>query len=315
VINVPPRKIGAKTLETLNHEALTRNISMYEMMQRIDEISSLPDSKKNVFRNFYKTIEQLRALNKTFAVSHVLKEAVHETGYSEFLLDGSEEGETRMENVRELISVSQKYNGLEAGVGLATFLEEVALVSDTDELNVQDNYVTLMTLHSAKGLEYPVVFIIGMEEGIFPHSRSAFDPQQLEEERRLAYVGMTRAMQKLYLLSAKNRLLYGEFQANAPSQFLKDIPEELIDMDAFHEAGEKNLITKLKNTVGIKEHMGPAPDTYNRGLFRDGDKIRHATFGEGMIVQLQGDIATIAFKNPKIGIKKLALNIAPIEKL
>jgi DNA helicase-2/ATP-dependent DNA helicase PcrA len=211
-----------------------------------------------------------------------------------------------MENVRELISVSQKYDGLEPGVSLATFLEEVALVSDTDDLNFKDNYVTLMTLHSAKGLEFPVVFIMGMEEGIFPHSRSMLDPQQLEEERRLAYVGMTRAMKKLHLTYAKNRVLYGEYQTNAPSQFLMDLPDDLIDADAFNEEGEKGLIHQLKKSLDKQEHVTHGADERVKKKFRDGDKVKHDTFGEGMIVSLQGDIATVAFKDPKIGIKKLA---------
>ena len=321
IINTPSRKLGARTLEIVQQYAYQNSLPLYKMIERVDEIQELNDAKKQTLKKFYKLIETLRETNKEFNASHVLKDVVTESGYGEFLLDGTEEGETRMDNVRELISVSQKYDGLEQGVGLATFLEEVALVSDTDELNLQDNYITLMTLHSAKGLEYPVVFIMGMEEGIFPHSRSILDPQQLEEERRLAYVGMTRAMEKLHLTLAKNRLLYGEYQSNAPSQFIADLPKDLVDMDAFNEKGEKGFIDNLKRILDKQEYSAPevlSPskgDEHPRGKFKDGDKVTHKTFGEGRIVQLQGDIATIAFQDPKVGIKKLAMNIAPIQKI
>lgn len=315
VINAPPRKIGARTLEILQRNANKESVPLMIMAENAATISELPEKKQKALKEFAICMSELREVNREMSASHVLKEVITESGYGEFLLDGSEEGEERMENVRELISVSQKYDGLEPGVSLATFLEEVALVSDTDDLNFQNNAVTLMTLHSAKGLEYPVVFITGMEEGIFPHSRTLFNPEELEEERRLAYVGMTRAREKLYMTRARNRLLYGEHQTNAPSRFIADLPEELIDTDAFNEIGEKDMISALKGTLEKQEPVLSGAHETLRGKLKDGDKIRHAMFGEGIVVSLQGDIATVAFKNPRIGIRKLAVNIAPIQKI
>ncbi len=315
VINAPPRKIGAKTLEILQRNAVKESVPLMIMAENAAAITELPEKKQKALKGFAKCMSELRGVNREMSASHVLKEVITESGYGEFLLDGSEEGEERMENVRELISVSQKYDGLESGISLATFLEEVALVSDTDDLNFQNNAVTLMTLHSAKGLEYPVVFIAGLEEGIFPHSRTLFNPEELEEERRLAYVGMTRAREKLYMTRARNRLLYGEHQINAPSRFIADLPENLIDTDAFNEIGEKDMISALKDTLEKQEPALSGAHEKPCGKLKDGDRISHTMFGEGIVVSLQGDIATVAFKNPRIGIRKLAINIAPIQKI
>lgn len=302
IINVPARKIGAKTIEQIESIASQNNLSLFE---------ALPRMNTPVIRSFHSSITALQNLNKELNASHLLKEVIDRMGYRDFLQDGTEEGEMRMENVRELISVAQKYDGLEGGVSLATFLEEIALVSDLDQLEVESNFITLMTMHSAKGLEYPVVFISGMEEGVFPHSRALIEPHELEEERRLAYVGMTRAREKLFLTRAKQRLLYGEFQANAPSQFLYDVPSDLVNTDPFNEAGERGVIETLRRTLQTQ--------TPQRNLrttdFKDGDRIRHQKFGDGMIVSLQGDIATVAFEDQSVGLKKLALNVAPVEKI
>ena len=188
---------------------------------------------------FVEQIQKLQNIARSEAASAVIRHVIDRTGYKEFLeQDGSVEAEARLQNVLELVSVASKYDKLESGVSLDIFLEEVSLIADIDSLTEKDNSVTLMTLHAAKGLEFSHVFMAGMEEGIFPHSRSLLEPQQLEEERRLMYVGMTRARERLCLLYARERMLYGESQSNAPSQFLYDIPLELVESNSGEFGGK-----------------------------------------------------------------------------
>jgi DNA helicase-2/ATP-dependent DNA helicase PcrA len=385
IINTPSRKIGGKTIETIQRFSYSYDISLFRALERIQEIPEL-SSKHEVIFNFISMIRGLQRVNQEFSAGGVIKHVLSESGYKKFLLeDKSDEGETRYQNVQELTTVADKYEGLEPGISLATFLEEVSLISDLDTLENQDNAVTLMTLHSAKGLEFPVVFISGMEEGVFPHSRSLYEPQELEEERRLMYVGVTRAMNSLYLLYARQRMLFGEFKQNAPSQFLLELPDHTVEASAdsvigrrkaakaakaraespdynnvfaqeFGEtdaasssssesAGSKRSIPvegargflqgKSKNqssrsnsqaTPGSYRFNGTPPSqaSQNSSLHRpllnpdelsDGDRVRHPKFGDGVVVQISGGIVTIAFKSPRFGIKKLALSIAPLEKI
>lgn len=201
IINVPPRGIGQVSQRALRQQA----------------------DKNQKIINFEAMIEELRKLSSKFKVEELIDEILIKTSYKNYILDGTEEGEMRWENIEELKSVAQKSENLEE------FLENVSLVSDIDALDRQAEAVTLMTLHNAKGLEFPAVFMIGMEEGLFPHSNSMFDPSELEEERRLCYVGMTRAQKRLYLSYARSRMLYGAIQANMPSRFIGEIPEELTE--------------------------------------------------------------------------------------
>ncbi len=200
IINTPPRGIGAKT------------------QSLIGEINQHPKIVK-----FYQTMDKLRKEALETSVEELIDEILVETSYKNYILDGTEEGESRLENIKELKSVAQDTTNLEE------FLEKVALVSDIDNLDRSKKAVTLMTLHNAKGLEFPIVFIVGMEEGLFPHSRSMAEPMEMEEERRLCYVGMTRARKKLYLSYARTRMLFGGMSANQPSRFISDIPEDLIE--------------------------------------------------------------------------------------
>ncbi len=305
IINTPARKIGTKSLETLMSYAYANDISVFRAMERVHDISEL-GSKQAVFAAFADMIKHFQQLNREFSASGMIKHVLVESGYRDMLIaDKTPESEARLENIKELISVADKYDALEAGLSLATFLEEIALISDLDKVADGDNAVTLMTLHSAKGLEFPVVFLCGLEEGIFPHSRSLFDPMELEEERRLMYVGLTRAMNFLVLLYAKQRMLYGEFKANAPSQFLSDIPEELIEGAVVAKTYDFDV-----RPIPIEEETWiPQVD------LKDGDRVMHRSFGEGVVLTVNGGIITIAFKNPKFGVKKLAQSIAPLEKL
>lgn len=196
IINVPPRGIG--------------KLTNYELRSTKTE-------------KFYRMIEELRESAKELKVAQLIESVAYKTGYKDWILDGTEEGEMRWENIEELKSVAERSENLEE------FLENVSLVSDIDNYDQKAEAVTLMTLHNAKGLEFPVVFMVGMEEGLFPHARSFMDPSQLEEERRLCYVGMTRACKRLYLSWAESRMIYGTVSQSQPSRFLSDIPEELVE--------------------------------------------------------------------------------------
>jgi DNA helicase II / ATP-dependent DNA helicase PcrA len=258
IINTPGRKIGAKTLEVLQAEGVRTGMNLLQVMDIprppkggvLDALHSglnvLSEPKWEVLQRFVYLIESLREFSREFPVSTLIKEVLLKSGYKEMLEVEGEEGEVRLENIMELVSVASKYNELEAGVGLMTFLEEVSLVSDTDELQGKPDYVTLMTLHAAKGLEFPNVYIVGLEEGIFPSSRSFYDPEQAAEERRLMYVGMTRAERNLCLVWAKRRFIYGETSYNPPSSFLKDIPASVSDGDVLHEREEDEMVERIR---------------------------------------------------------------------
>ena len=310
IINNPSRKIGAKTLEVIQSFATRTNISFWNALLLADEIDGL-GTKSEAIDKFVKLIKELQELNTRFSAGGMIKHVLDLSGYKKLLDDGSVEGEARLENIRELITVAQKYDKLDKGISLSIFLEEVSLIADIDTLDNADNAVTLMTVHSAKGLEFPHVFIAGLEEGIFPHNRSLFDPQQLEEERRLMYVAMTRAMHSLYLLHARSRTLYGDSRSNAPSQFLADIDGNLVEANFGGHGTPNRLIAK-----DIIDK--PIPVELNEGVdveFGVGDRVHHNVFGNGIVVDITGGVATIAFEDSKVGVKKLALSVAPLRKV
>lgn len=311
IINTPTRKIGARTLEIIQDYALQKNLSFFEAMQQVESIPEMNLSKTEAISQFIDLVKELQKINTQFSASGVIKHVLDLSGYKKFIDDGTIEGESRLENIYELISVAAKYDNLEAGISLSIFLEEISLIADVDTLDSQDNAVTLMTIHSAKGLEFPTVFIAGLEEGILPHSRSLLERDELEEERRLMYVGMTRAKDRLYLLRAKNRMLYGETQSNTPSQFLSEIPQAIVDSEQEAVRTHRELST---------QELGYTPIPYEEydedGIqLNEGDKVAHATFGEGTVMNVTGAVAVVAFNNPKYGVKKMALSIAPLKKI
>lgn len=350
IINVPARKIGTRTLEILQTFAGAYDMTLFEAMEHANEIPDL-GAKADVLLSFVKLIRDLQSAAGECSASGVIKHVMEDAKYRDFLADGTSEGEERLENVRELISVAKKYDGLEAGMSLRVFLEEVALISDADQVEEKDNSVTLMTIHAAKGLEFSHVFVVGLEEGIFPSSRSLLESDQLEEERRLMYVAVTRARERLYLLHAQERLLYGEYKSNSPSQFVEDVPETLIERNYLSSA---SLNTgALRKGAGISDEMGRLEDMYrgrgrsfggHGGLgahggpikqdnseqgrvvrmvpmedvespFSQHDRVRHPLFGDGIVLNIMGGIITVVFENPSVGTKKLALSIAPLERV
>lgn len=310
IVNIPQRQIGPKTLKCVQNFANRKDCSFFEAMSRAEEIEELKETKRERIEKFAHLIRRLQKRNSEMPVAPLIKFVLDETGYKKFLDDGTIEGEARLENVAELISVASKYDKLEPGISLNIFLEEVSLIADIDSLDEKDNAVIFMTLHAAKGLEFPWVFIAGLEEGLLPHSQSMLSPEELEEERRLFYVGCTRAMDRLHILYTKNRMLYGETRDVIPSQFLADIPEDLVERND-NVIASRHMRAKQSLILGKK----PIPIEKPLQEFSDGDRVFHAIFGEGMVVSVIGGIVTVAFKDPKFGIKKLAITIAPLERL
>jgi DNA helicase-2/ATP-dependent DNA helicase PcrA len=281
--------------------------------------------KVKVLEDFVAIFQALRsevATRKDMNVAMFLERLSIVTGYQNVLLDGTPEGEDRVQNVKELFSVATKFTEEELGRALEHFLEEVALASDTDEIEQKGNQVEMMTVHSAKGLEFDVVFIIGLEEGIFPHSRSALSLAELEEERRLMYVALTRAKQKAYLICTEERVIFGNVQYNPPSRFLEEIPEKLCE--------EKHIISE--EFLGRRKSFTPRPSFARTPMtksvttkesvqknfltahdVRPGDMVSHKDFGRGLIMSLSGNLVTVAFREK--GVKTMMLGVAPLEKL
>ena len=286
VINVPKRGIGAKSIDNIRSKAQENNMSMFDAIDSGKEL----EWKKIVLE----LIEDAKELN----LSDIIEDVLVKTGIRrEYENDKSVESDRRLEDLEEFKSLALNFedNGI---FDLETFLENIMLVSDTGQYSNEDDEVTLMTLHSAKGLEFKVVFIVGMEEGIFPHSRSFESESELEEERRLCYVGITRAKTKLYLLSARQRTIFGSTSLTVESRFIKEIDDSLIDKTNLSMVKEKT-----KDEVKTVSNMY----TDNDVDFRAGDKVIHNVFGEGVIININGKIATIAF-NHKVGIKQIAIN-------
>ena len=236
----------------------------------------------------------------------VIESLIKRIDYLQYLNDGTALGESRQENVKELMSVAQAYRD----VGLADFLEEVSLISDIDQADFNSDAVTLMTLHSAKGLEFPVVIIIGLEETLLPHSQSLYDQSEMEEERRLCYVGMTRAKTELYMLYATSRVLYGSVQHNPPSRFLSEITTNLAN-----KYGGGILPIGNESSPDYSDNQPPkllAKPPILTDL-HEGDSVEHQIFGVGTIVSLDGDTISVRFNDS--GVKQLNIEFAPLKKL
>jgi DNA helicase II / ATP-dependent DNA helicase PcrA len=297
VVNVPVRGIGAKSLQNFNQWRSENQLGLYEGLNKARECGGLSAKAQGGLADLADIINSYRAQIEELAPATLVDGLIRRLDYLRYINDGTLQGEARVENVRELLSVAAEYQEL----GLAGFLEEVSLVSDLDRADFGNNVVTLMTIHAAKGLEFPVVFMTGLEEGVFPHSRALYDASELEEERRLMYVGMTRAKQELYLMHAVSRTLYGGRLANPPSRFLADISAPTSTLGWMD--GLSDVFT------GAKKNDEPryVPD------LEEGDGVKHQIFGVGTVVEMDGDLATIYFKGK--GTKKLDIGFAPLEKI
>jgi DNA helicase-2/ATP-dependent DNA helicase PcrA len=341
VINVPPRAIGQKTVDELARWSSALGVPPYAALQMVGDQerskkAGLPvEGQAHPFgpRSTGALLAFLDLLNELIGEaargtpSHLLTLVLERTGYRRHLLEGFEDGEERWENVQELVNVAAQYDDLEAASALATFLEDVALVADPDEYDEKVDAVTLITLHAAKGLEFPVVFIVGMEEGILPHIRSFDDPAQMEEERRLCYVGITRCKERLYLLRAFRRHYMGLSTHNPASRFLKDIPAHLLAAYEPHgeEGGRRAAEGGTRNwelgTGRRRRILGPSSQPLvppSEAAFAAGERVRHTKFGEGIVVSCavkgSDQEVTVAFKG-EAGIKKLLLSFANLERV
>ena len=292
VINTPKRGIGTKTIENIRKKAQEENISMFD---------AIDSGKELVFKNL---ILELREDVKNMSLSELIEDVLVKTGLrSEYELDNSLESEARIESLNEFKSVALNFE--ENGIyDLETFLENILLVSDAGQYKDDKNSVSLMTLHSAKGLEFKVVFIVGMEEGIFPHTRSFESLSELEEERRLCYVGITRAKIKLYLLGALRRTLYGTTNSCIESRFLKEIDSNVLNTT------NQTSVRKVERKVNLNEMY----NTSDSVEIKQGDTVKHTIFGEGVVTKVSGGLATIAFKYG-IGIKTIAINHKYLSKI
>jgi DNA helicase-2/ATP-dependent DNA helicase PcrA len=298
IVNVPTRGIGATSLQKFYVWQQNQGLTLLEALQHVDTCPSLLAKAKIGFGQLADIMTSFQLTLTTMSVADLIDALIRRIGYMTYLHDGTPQGESRQENVRELLSVAREYQEL----GLEGFLEEVALMSDADTKDTSGNAVTLMTLHAAKGLEFPIVFMVGLEETILPHSRALYDQSEMEEERRLCYVGMTRAREELHMLYANGRMLYGGTQHNPPSRFLSEIDASV-----------------GKSMAGSYQGLPAQPPVHNNDEPRyvpdisEGDGVRHSVFGIGTVIGIEGDNATIYFQGK--GTKKLNIAFAPLEKL
>jgi len=293
IVNVPTRGLGIKSVATFNQWRDEHGYGLLEGLGRVNSSPGLTPKAKASFISLYDLLISFRAMEDELTPGQLIDSLVRRINYLDYLSDGTPQGEARIENVRELLGVASEHEA----PGLATFIEEVTLLTDADDRNTKSDSVSLMTLHSSKGLEFPVVFICGLEETILPHSRALYDQSEMEEERRLMYVGMTRAREQLYLTYALQRTLYGGRSHNIPSRFLSDM-----DVAGTARAGAPS------GEISV----APAEPRYVPDISA-GDGIEHQMFGRGIVLDLDGEVATIDFKQG--GTKVINLAFAPIEKL
>ena len=346
IINEPKRGIGKTSLDNIEQIAEQNGISMYEVIKRAEQFGL-----NRVFMNsreFINTIEELISQKDNLSISELIKEMLNKTGYTKALeLENTIEAENRIENLEELLTVAIEFEEQYAENTLAEFLENITLSSDVDGMEDEEDSVTLMTLHSAKGLEFQVVFLVGMEEGIFPSYRSIGEPKELEEERRLCYVGITRAKRFLNITCAKQRTMFGSTTCNAISRFVKEIPNDLLD--GFEESKAENNFrntsgewtygskvntfksTNVINSINTNKQPIPAFRTAESFLksiaaksqdkevdfsqYQAGSRVFHKKFGEGTInsVEQEGDDLKVDISFDKVGNKRLMVKFAGLE--
>jgi DNA helicase-2/ATP-dependent DNA helicase PcrA len=298
VINVPHRNIGDKTVQVLDDIAKDRNVSLWEILNEVDSIETMPLRAKSAITSFVRLITKtVGARDEIFSLSEYVSHVLKQTEYIEFLdAQASFESKERIKNLQEFVSAVSEYEQYTESPTLETFLTTISLATSVDNYVPDDKYVTLMTIHMAKGLEFPTVFMTGLEEGLFPLAQTYLDenPEELEEERRLCYVGMTRAKEKLFLTYANTRRLYGKVRNNIPSRFL-------------YEAQKIIALPSARPALNISQ-----PNEWSVG-----DRVRHAEFGDGKIVDVAGSTedmkVTVMFRNGKW--KKLYVKYANLEKL
>ncbi len=309
-IAVPSRGIGRATLARLEEVARRDKTPLLEACGRLgDEVAAKP---RRVLEDFARLIADLRERKSALALPALIEEALSRSGYRDALqAERTAEAEGRLENLEELIAAAEEFQHARESATPEEFLDTVALLSDVDEWSAERGAVTLMTLHSAKGLEFPVVFLTGMEEGVFPHVKSMDDPEELEEERRLCYVGLTRAKRQLYLSYALHRRLHG-YGLGEPSRFLLEIPEEQLTL--LNAAGARSHPLPLGGEGEVRRDESEADQDLP---YRVGAKLRHARWGEGLLVGIerQGEDVLVTVHFVSVGRKKLSLQYAHLEEI
>lgn len=327
IINEPKRGMGAKTLAKLQTLAEVRGQSLFEVLCDEEIVAGLSAKSRPLVKDLVECIQKYSAEKDNLRVSDIYDGLLRASGYYDALKSANTvEAEGRIENILEFKSVIYDMEAEESNISLSEFMERLALLSDIDNHDETEDAVVLMTLHSAKGLEFPVVFMPGMEDGLFPGWRAFEKPEGIEEERRLCYVGMTRAKERLFMTSAQMRTMYGRTDFTRESQFVREIDRKFMDGDAVYE---KKQGDRFGNGGSLDGFDGPAPakpfdslkyakqnmaSKSSGGIdLSEGDRVSHAKFGEGLVIEVKGNVASIMFDS--VGLKKLAKDIAPIKKL
>jgi len=325
VVNVPPRGLGAKSMQELVGWSHAHNMSLYAAMQQVAsaKVEGRPSPVRLTPRavtavtSFISVADRLIDLSQRMKVVELIDLVLEESGLRSYIRNSDDLPDERWENILELREIAQEFNAEEPPNGLATLLERISLVADVDSYNESEDSMTLITLHQAKGLEFPVVFIVGLEEGLLPHSRSMENEAELEEERRLCYVGITRAQQRLYLLRAFRRGFMGSNGPTLASRFLREIPSSLVYSPSAPPRRAGGPATVVKNDVWAKA-ISQAPPPPQRPALLVGDQVRHTSFGEGVVMDntaVDGDYeVTVQFAD-EVGVKRLLLSFAPLEKV
>ena len=316
IINTPSRKIWAKSIEVLDVYRQNFGIGYFEILENINEVEDIRPAAKISLSEFSQMFVQFFTLSQTRNVSELIGEIIRLTGYEEYLKTqfSQDEFESKKENLSELKNVASEYDGLTPREWLSLFLEEVTLISDLDTVDQNQDFVMLMTIHTSKWLEQQRVFVTGLEDGIFPHSRTHSKPIELEEERRLMYVAMTRAREELFLTRAKERFYFWDYVRNPESRFIQEIPQENIETIEiggwFSFSTSSTFWSDLSETT-MRVARAPAIEN-NVADFRLWEQVEHHKFGIWTIDSIVWEIAEIRFK---IGIKKMNIRIAPVKKI
>ncbi len=328
IYNEPKRGIGKTTWDRLSQAALAKDKSLYYTLADCDTIPQIGPNAQKKLLALYNMLDSWRDfIFSNDSIAALLEKIWQDSGYME-ALSATPEGEERLENLEQLYNLAAEFDALYASEeeaeedALTAFLGQLALATDMDQENKEDNYLTLMTIHAAKGLEFPIVCLAGMEEGIFPHTRvqSSFNDKEMEEERRLCYVGMTRAQKRLILTAASRRLVWGSYSYNLPSRFLSEIPADLLECKGARPIADIARFSKEGRGANVFKQEGKILETKaetSAGLIKIGDKVLHSKFGAGVIVAMSGprEDLTVRVAFPQQGIKQLIWQYAPIKKI
>jgi DNA helicase II / ATP-dependent DNA helicase PcrA len=318
IVNVPRRGVGDTSIARLTEYANANGLSLFDAISNPDAVTGLMNKARRQLGDLATLIFNLTAKAEKLPVTKVVEAIMRESGYlAELENEQTPQAEARIENLKELLSVAKEFAAGDLEDTLENFLSHVALVSDIDTADTSGDRVTLMTLHSAKGLEFPVVFIAGLEEGIFPHARTLMNETEVEEERRLCYVGITRAQRKLFVTNAKLRTIYGNTVMYPSSRFLNEIPEELVDKHIVKHDRYSRALAPAISTVRPLPPLPPTVANKSSDNWKAGDKAEHTKWGVGTVVEVRGngDSQEVKIAFPGLGIRQLMVKFAPLTRV